>query len=54
MRNGAISCAVLLAVIEGVSIGFNRMMAGNTKLEAPPMPAQTSEPQVGGGLAIAA
>lgn len=31
MRNGAISCAILLAVIEGVSIGFNRMMADNTR-----------------------
>lgn len=54
MRNGAISCAVLLAVIEGVGIGFNRMMADNTRLEAPPMPPpQTSEP-TSGGLAIAA
>lgn len=32
-RNGAIGCAVLLAVIEGVGIAFNKMMAGNTKLE---------------------
>jgi hypothetical protein len=32
-RNGAIGCAVLLAVIEGVGIGFQRMMAGSTKLE---------------------
>jgi mitochondrial import inner membrane translocase subunit TIM17 len=32
-RNGAIGCAVLLAVIEGVGIGFQRMMAGTTKLE---------------------
>lgn len=35
-RNGAIGCAVLLAVIEGVGIGFQRMLAGSTKLEAPP------------------
>lgn len=26
-------CAVFLAVIEGVGIGFQRMMADNTKLE---------------------
>lgn len=32
-----IGCAVLLGVIEGVGIGFQRMMAGNTAL-APPMP----------------
>jgi import inner membrane translocase subunit TIM17 len=49
MRNGAISCAILLAVIEGVSIGFGRMMAENTKLEAPPMPPSTGEPTGSGG-----
>jgi import inner membrane translocase subunit TIM17 len=38
IRNGAIGCAVLLAVIEGVGIGFQRMMAENTKLEMPPPP----------------
>jgi import inner membrane translocase subunit TIM17 len=55
MRNGAISCAILLAVIEGVSIGFNRMMADNTKLEAPPMPpAQPAPPAPSGGMAMAA
>ncbi len=32
-RNGAIGCAVLLAVIEGVGIGFQKMFAGVTKLE---------------------
>jgi import inner membrane translocase subunit TIM17 len=32
-RNGAIGCAVLLAVIEGVGIAFSKMMAGSTKLE---------------------
>ncbi|KAI1501901.1 mitochondrial import inner membrane translocase, subunit Tim17/22 [Biscogniauxia marginata] len=37
-RNGAISCAVLLAVIEGVGIGFQKMMAGSTKLEFPTAP----------------
>ena len=54
MRNGAISCAILLAVIEGVSIGFNRMMADNTKLEAPPMPPQSAPAAPGGGMAVAA
>lgn len=33
MRNNAIGCAVLLAVIEGVGIAFSRMMAENTRLE---------------------
>jgi import inner membrane translocase subunit TIM17 len=37
-RNGAISCAILLAVIEGVGIGFQKMFAGSTKLEAPQPP----------------
>lgn len=37
-RNGAIGCAVLLAVIEGVGIGFQKMMAGSTKLEVSPSP----------------
>jgi mitochondrial import inner membrane translocase subunit TIM17 len=32
-RNSAIMCGIFLAVIEGVGIGFQRMMAGNTKLE---------------------
>ena len=32
-RNSAIMCAVFLGVIEGVGIGFQRMMAENTKLE---------------------
>lgn len=32
-RNGAIGCAVLLAVIEGVSITFSKYMSGNMKLE---------------------
>ena len=42
-RNGAIGCAILLAVIEGVGIGFQRMMAENTKLEAPPAPPQQGQ-----------
>ncbi|KAK3380957.1 Tim17/Tim22/Tim23/Pmp24 family-domain-containing protein [Podospora didyma] len=37
-RNGAIGCAVLLGVIEGVGIGFQKMFAGVTKLEAPAPP----------------
>ena len=40
MRNNAIGCAILLAVIEGVGIGFQRMMAENMKLEAPVPPPQ--------------
>ena len=44
MRNSAIGCAVLLAVIEGVGIGFQRMMAENTRLDvrAPPRFKQSS------------
>ena len=34
-RNSAIGCACLLAVIEGVGIGFQRMMAENTRLDVP-------------------
>jgi mitochondrial import inner membrane translocase subunit TIM17 len=39
-RNSAIGCAILLAVIEGVGIGFQRMMAENTRLEMPKAPAE--------------
>ncbi|RQM06169.1 hypothetical protein DH86_00003286 [Scytalidium sp. 3C] len=39
-RNSAIGCAVLLAVIEGVGIGFQRMMAENTRLDVPPVAEQ--------------
>ncbi|KAI0439816.1 mitochondrial import inner membrane translocase, subunit Tim17/22 [Xylaria telfairii] len=42
-RNGAIGCAVLLAVIEGVGIGAQRLMAGSTKLELPPTPSSSLE-----------
>jgi import inner membrane translocase subunit TIM17 len=42
IRNGAIGCAILLAVIEGVGIGIQRMMAENTRLELPPAPPQGS------------
>ena len=48
-RNGAIGCAVLLAVIEGVGIGFQKMMAGSTKLEMPAPPPSTPN----GELALA-
>ena len=51
MRNGAISCAILLAVIEGVSIGFNRMMADNTKLYLPPPPPADAGASPSGGAA---
>jgi import inner membrane translocase subunit TIM17 len=51
MRNGAIGCAILLAVIEGVGIGFQRMMAENTKLEPPPPIPQPAEPIGGRALA---
>ena len=38
-RNSAIGCACLLAVIEGVGIGIQRMMAENTRLDVhPPWP----------------
>ena len=32
-RNGAIMCAIFLAVIEGVGIGFQRLMAEQTRLD---------------------
>ena len=35
-RNSAIACATLLAVIEGVGIGIQRMMAENTNLNVSP------------------
>ncbi|KIW73578.1 mitochondrial import inner membrane translocase subunit tim17 [Phialophora macrospora] len=35
-RNGAIMCAIFLAVIEGVGIGIQRLMAENTRLDLPP------------------
>lgn len=42
-RNNAIGCAVLLAVIEGVGIVLGRMLAENTRLEAP-IPTPPSQP----------
>jgi len=39
-RNGAIGCAVLVAVIEGVGIGFSKMRARRNKLKAPQPPPQ--------------
>lgn len=48
-RNGAIGCAVLLAVIEGVGIGFQKMMAGSTKLEVScPLPTPLMDWELGG------
>lgn len=44
-RNSAIGCGVLLAVIEGVGIGFQRLMAENTKLEAPMPPPAPKVPE---------
>ena len=35
-RNSAIGCGILLAVIEGVGIGIQRMMAENTRLDVHP------------------
>ncbi|KAL7276681.1 translocase of the inner membrane [Rhizina undulata] len=41
-RNSAIGCACLLAVIEGVGIGLNRMLAGNNRPQNPPLPSESS------------
>ncbi len=41
-RNSAIMCACFLAVIEGVGIGFQRMMAENTRLDVSVFQAQAS------------
>ncbi len=52
-RNSAIGCAVLLAVIEGVGIGFQRMMANNTRLDMappPPPPQQQGSGQQNQGM----
>ena len=46
-RNNAIGCAVLLAVIEGVGIGLQRMMAGNTKLEVSALLKALFQPRTG-------
>ncbi|KAL9074583.1 MAG: hypothetical protein Q9161_002175 [Pseudevernia consocians] len=43
-RNSAIGCALLLAVIEGVGIGIQRMMAGNTRLDVPAPPSAIGSP----------
>ena len=53
VRNGAIGCAILLAVIEGVGIGFQRMMAENTRLDIPP-PPPSQQQQSGPGPTSAA
>ena len=44
MRNGAISYAIMIALIEGVGIWFTRRLANNTKLEAPPPYQPPEEP----------
>jgi len=49
-RNSAIGCAVLLAVIEGVGIGFQRLMAENTRLDVPGPPPQAAAPSSAGGM----
>lgn len=54
MRNGAIGCAILLAVIEGVGIGFQRMMAENTRLDTQPLPQAPPAPAGSPAGAIAA
>ncbi|MCJ1443251.1 MAG: translocase of the inner membrane [Stictis urceolatum] len=46
MLTSGIMCGCLLAVIEGVGIGFQRMMADQTRLDAPP-PPPAPEPQPG-------
>ncbi|KAL9113561.1 MAG: hypothetical protein Q9227_002299 [Pyrenula ochraceoflavens] len=45
-RNSAIMCGIFLAVIEGVGIGFQRIMAENTRLDVPPPTAPDSKPMV--------
>lgn len=45
IRNGAISCAILIAVIEGVSVGLGRMMA------APPPSVQAQQQQAAAAAA---
>lgn len=42
-RNSAIGCACLLAIIEGVGIGLNRVMAGNNQPQNPPLPSDSSK-----------
>lgn len=53
MRNGAIGCAILLAVIEGVGIGIQRAFAGQTKLELPPPPPSQASPAGSEGTLLA-
>jgi len=38
MRNGAIGCAILLAVIEGVGIAIGRVMSEQQRWDAQPQP----------------
>jgi len=53
-RNSAITCGCLLAVIEGVGIAFQRMMAENTRLDLPPPTMQPPPRADGGQLAMPA
>lgn len=48
-RNSAIGCACLLAIIEGVGIGMNRAMAGNSRPQNPPVSYPHSIPLAWGG-----
>ncbi|KAG0634303.1 Tim17/Tim22/Tim23/Pmp24 family-domain-containing protein [Tuber brumale] len=41
-RNSAIGCACLLAVIEGVGIGLNRVTAGGSRPQNPGLPSESS------------
>lgn len=45
-RNSAIGCAILLAVIEGVGIGIQRVMAENTRLDVRTFLVPSSSPNV--------
>lgn len=45
-RNGAIMCAIFLAVIEGVGIGIQRLMAEGTRLDLPPPPSPSESGRV--------
>ena len=52
-RNSAIGCACLIAVIEGVGVGFQRMMAENTRLDVPPPPPPPQDARGSGMPALA-
>lgn len=52
-RNSAIGCACLLAVIEGVGIGMQRMMADHTRLDIPQPPPPSASSQASEGAMVA-